>query len=112
MDDRPLIMSVDFRFTVLGKELDDIKKRLDMYVPLRENDLQLRVIHETVERTEKQLASLSEKILAQELELQRREASAQRSQANLQIKILWGTISTIIGLMISVLVGYITHLFK
>jgi len=111
MDSQPLIPTLSFRLVALEKELSDVKKQLSMYVPLRENDLQLKVIHDTVDRIEQQLTSLGEKILAQEFEMQKREAAAQRSQASLQIKILWGTVSTIIGLLMSVLVGYITHLF-
>jgi transposase len=111
MDGQPLLSTVSFRLVSLEKELMEVKKQLNMYVPLRENDLQLKTIHETVDRIEKQLAGLGEKILAQEFEMQKREAAAQRRQASLQIKILWGTVSTIVGLLTSVLVGYITHLF-
>jgi uncharacterized protein (DUF3084 family) len=111
MEYQSLLSTINFRLDSLEKELIEVKKQLGMYVPLRENDLQLKIIRETVDRVEKQLASLDEKILAQEFEMQKREAAAQRRQASLQIKILWGTVSTIIGLLTSVLVGYITHLF-
>jgi len=111
MEYQSIISEISFRLDSLEKELSDVKKQLSMYVPLRENDLQLKVIRDTIDRIEQQLTSLEEKILAQEFEMQKREAAAQHSQASLQIKILWGTVSTIIGLLASILVGYITHLF-
>jgi hypothetical protein len=111
MESQSLTSEISFRLDALEKELQDVKLQLNTYVPFRENELQLKIIRDTVDRAEQQLASLSEKILAQEFEVQKREAATQRSQASLQIKILWGTVSTIVGLLTSVLVGYITHLF-
>jgi hypothetical protein len=103
--------AINFRMLSLERELASVKTQLSLYVPFRENDLQLKVINDTVDRIEKELADLGSKIIAQEHEAQQREATVQRSQSNLQIKILWGTVSTIIGLITSVLVGYVTHLF-
>ena len=111
MEDQPVVSSTVFRISSLERELEDIKKQLMMYVPLRENELQLKAIHDTVERTEKQLESVSAKLIVQEIEMQKREASLRSSQANMQIKILWGTVSAVIGLLSSILVGYVTHLF-
>lgn len=111
MEEQPVMSALGFRVLTLEKELENVKRQLNLYVPLRENDLQLRVIHETVDRIEEQLADVRSKITLQEQEMLDKEATMQHNQANLQIKILWGTVSTIVGLMTSVMVGYITHLF-
>ncbi|GAC1362824.1 MAG: hypothetical protein NVS2B12_13260 [Ktedonobacteraceae bacterium] len=111
MEEQSSIATVQFRVGSLERELENVKRQLSLYVPTRENELQLKVINETVNRIEKDLASLSRKFIIQELEDQKREATLQRNQANLQIKILWGAVSTIVGLITSVLVGYLTHFF-
>ncbi len=103
--------SGDLRFLFFERELERIKNQLIMYVPLRENDLQLKDIRETVDRIERQFAIMSDKILAQEHEALLEKAAMQQKQATLQIKILWGTISTVIGFMTSVFVAYVTHFF-
>ena len=106
------------RLFVLEKDIGEIKKQLTLYVPLRENDVELKGMRDVVDRIEKeiaearkQLSDLGTKIIDQDAEAQHLIAAQRESQAALQIKVLWGTISLIVGLLTSVFVGYIIHLF-
>ena len=110
--------AITFRITALERDVADLKEQLNRYVPVRENELQLKSIRDTADRIErevqearKQLEIVNSKLVTQETEAQKREAAQRESQAALQIKVLWGIVSTIIGLLIAVLVGYITHFF-
>ena len=49
-------------------------------------------------------------MLAQEAEALGLMATQRKSQATLQISVLWGTIALIVGLLTSVFVSSITHL--
>ena len=111
--------AITFRIIALERDVADLKDQLNRYVPARENDLQLKSIRDAVERIEqemqearKQLESLNHKLILQEREAQERDAAQRESQATLQIKVLWGTVSTAIAVLAGVLIGYITHLFR
>jgi chromosome segregation ATPase len=107
-----------FRMNSLEQDISELKKQLVSYVPLRENDLQLRGIRDIVDRierdvidTKKNLGDINTRLVEQEVEVQRKEAALRENQSALQIKVLWGAISLIITGLTSVLIGYITHFF-
>jgi predicted nucleic acid-binding Zn-ribbon protein len=109
---------IAFRLSSTERDVTDLKEQFQRYVPVRENDLQLKNIHDSVERIEiyvqqarKQLDDVNSKLGTQEREAQERDAKQRESQAALQIKVLWGTVSTIITILTSILIGYVTHLF-
>ncbi len=108
-----------FRIGALERDVTDLRQQLHLYVPAKENELQLNNIQEVVEHIEKDIQSLkskleeiNNKLVEQELAAQRRDAQQRENQATLQIRVLWGTISVIITIMTSVLVAYVTHMFR
>ncbi len=111
--------AIIIRISTLEQDVVELKRQLNSFVPLRENDLQLKNIRDSVDRIErdiidaiKQLTDVSTKMTTQDIEAQKREAEIRESQTSLQIRVLWGSLSLIIGLLMSVLVGYITHFFR
>ncbi|GCE11150.1 hypothetical protein [Tengunoibacter tsumagoiensis] len=107
-----------FRLATLEQDVTELKKQLSFYVPTRENELQIKNIRDIVDRIGKdvndargQLSELNNKLSLQESEAQKREAELRENQAALQIRVLWGALSLIIGILTSVLVGYVTHFF-
>jgi hypothetical protein len=114
----PEQMPLLFRMSSLEQDIAELKKQLRSYVPLRENDLQLKGIRDIVDRIERDIienkrnvGDISLKLVEQGVEVQKKEADLRENQSALQIKILWGTISLIITALTSVLIGYITHFF-
>ncbi len=120
MDSLPgQIPAFAFRIGALERDIADLRQQLHLYVPAKENELQLNNIQESVEHIEqdvqwlkKKLEELNNKLMDQELAAQHRDAVQRESQAALQIRVLWGTISVIMTIMTSVLVAYITHMFR
>lgn len=111
--------AIIIRISTLEQDVVELKRQLNSFVPLRENDLRLKNIRDSVDRIErdiidaiKQLTDVSTKMTTQDIEAQKREAEIRESQTSLQIHVLWGSLSLIIGLLMSVLVGYITHFFR
>lgn len=107
-----------YRIEALERMVQQLQTQLQQYVPAKENELQLRIIKETVERIERevgnaklQLTDLNTKLVASESEAQKRDAAQRESQDKLQIRILWGAISVVITILSLVIVGYITHFF-
>jgi hypothetical protein len=111
--------AITFRIIALERDVANLKNQLNHYVPIRENDLQLKSIRDTVDRIERelqearrQLEDVNVKLIKQDREAQERDATQRESQAALQIRVLWGTVSTIIVILTSILIGYITHFFR
>ena len=111
--------AIIFRISALEQDVAELKRQLSMFVPMRENELQLKNICNSVDRIEKdiadakkQLMDVNARLITQDTEAQKREAQIREGQTSLQIRVLWGSLSLIIGLLMSVLVGYITHFFR
>lgn len=105
-----------YRIEALERMVQQLQTQLQQYVPAKENELQLRIIKETVERIERevgnaktQLTDLNTKLVASESEAQKRDAAQRESQDRLQIRILWGAVSVVITILSLVIVAYITH---
>jgi predicted nucleic acid-binding Zn-ribbon protein len=96
------------RLNIVEKDIVELQTRLENYVPERENRLELSSIREYLARIESDMTQVKESHQT----LSQRLTNEQEKQNQLQIKILVGTITTIIGLLGSILVGYITHFFK
>jgi chromosome segregation ATPase len=106
-----------YRFSSLEKDVSEVKQQLRYYVSSKENDLQLKGIQLTVDRiaqdvqeVEKRLTGINNQLTLQEMEGQKQNSDLRESQASLQIRVLWGTVSTIITILTSILIGYLTHL--
>ena len=106
-----------YRIESMEKDITRLKAQFDLYVPARENDLQLRSVRETVERMERDVTKAREEIgiintrlISQEKDLQTRDAAQRESQDKLQIRVLWGIVSTVVVILSGVLIAFLTHL--
>ena len=102
--DQPMLT---YKLSLLEQDLARLREQLNLYVPARENDLQLQNIQETVSRieydlgeTKKQIGEIDNKLILQ------REALDK-----LQIKALWSIVSIVLSGLSAIFVGYITHFF-
>jgi len=98
--------ALQYRMAVLERDVMQLKTQLGSYVPARENDLQLASIRGTVERIEKEVSETKKHLE----EMDGRMEVQRESQDKLLIKILWGAVSLIIGVLVSLLIAYLTHL--
>lgn len=112
------VTSVEFHVDSAEKNIEQLRSLLANYVPARENDLKLQSIQETVKRIEtdvigakSQLTEMNTKLAAQERASQQRDVEQRESQDKLQIRVLWGIVSTIIVILSGILIGYATHFF-
>jgi hypothetical protein len=110
--------TISYRLDAVEKNLQHLSGQLSLYVPQRENELQLnriqdsvRDIKDDVAEIRRQLNDLSNRIISQESEVQKRDAAQRERQDKQQIRILLWVVTTVIGVGIAVLVGYITHFF-
>lgn len=108
-----------FRLDSVEKDIVSLRQQLSLYEPVRENDLKLQSIKDTTLRIELELGKVKEKIenmnvkmTNQEQESSRRDAAQREANDKLQIKVLWGIVSTILAIATAVLIGYITHFFR
>lgn len=104
------------RLAVIEQQVHQLQTQLQMYVPVRENELQLQTIQGTVSRIEleiqdakKQLTDLNERLLRQKDELLQKDTEQREKQDKLQIKALWFIVSTVIGILTALLVAYLSH---
>lgn len=110
-------VEANYRIGFIEKDLVNIKQQLQYYVSSKENDLQLKSIQVTVDRIEsdlqearKRVDQVNDQLVIQEINIQKQSADARDSQSKLQIRVLWGTVSTILTILTSVFIGYVTHL--
>lgn len=94
------ITTLSFRVNAVEQDVGELRKQLDHYVPIRENDLRLQRIADDVGEVRKQLIALDTKLTA-----------AEEARNKLLIKVLWGAVSLIITILAALLINYITHLF-
>lgn len=95
-----------FRMMALEKDVTQLKAQLASYVPIRENELQLASIRGTVERIEKEVGETKKHIE----EMDERMEDQREAQDKLLIKILWGAVSLVMGVLVALLIAYLTHL--
>ena len=106
-----------YRLESFEKDLLGVKQQLQYYVSAKENDLQLKNIQTTVNRIELEIQDaknrvdqVNKQLTTQEIEMQKQSSELRDSLSRLQIRILCGTVSTILTIFTSVLIGYLTHL--
>jgi predicted house-cleaning noncanonical NTP pyrophosphatase (MazG superfamily) len=116
MNDNP--NTISFRLSSVEEHIKELQGKLNSYVTERENDLRLKNIADLlnrivsdIEQVKESNKELNEKIIEQQNNFNSRFSFQQNAQSKTQIRILWGTVSTIIGLLTAVFAGYITHLF-
>jgi hypothetical protein len=106
-----------YQLASIEHDFSDMKQKLHYYVSVKENDLQLKGIQTTVDRIEqdvqeakKHIVEVNALLTVQEMDIQKQNAALRENQAALQIRVLWGTVSTIITILTSILIGYLTHI--
>lgn len=87
-----------YRLNALEQQVAQLHNQLQMYVPVRENELQLQAIKTAVERIEEDVKDTKTQVTVMK-----------ESQDKLQIRVLLGIVTTIITLLCSILVAYISH---
>lgn len=112
------ISAIILRVERTEQDIKDVRTQLQSYVPIRENDLRLQSISETVHRIEAdvakikdQLTDMNSKLTAQEKEARQRDVDQEKSQAQLQIRVLWGVVAGVITVGSGILIAYVTHFF-
>ena len=111
------LTTVQYRLSVLEKEVQELQMELHSYVPAREHELQLKSIRDAGDRIERdvseikrQVTDLNTKMGIQDNEAQKRDAAQRESQDKLQIRVLWGIVSGVLVVAGGVAVYWLTHL--
>lgn len=74
--------------------------QLQLYVPVRENELQLQAIKSTVERIEDDVRSTKLQV-----------SEMRDEQDKLQIRVLLGLVTTIVTILSGILIAFVSHFF-
>lgn len=108
--------TISYRLDSVEKQLLQLQGQLSLYVPQRENELQLQRIQDSVRdikddvaEIRKQMQEISQKLIAQESESQRRDADQRERQDKMQIRALWAIVSVVLTIIAGVLIFYITN---
>jgi chromosome segregation ATPase len=107
-----------YRIESVERDIVGLRQQLSLYEPTRENEFKLQSIKDTTLRIETELNKVKEKIesinarmVMAERETQERDAKQRESLDKIQIRVLWGIVSTVIAILSAVLIGYVTHFF-
>lgn len=105
-----------YRIQSLEQQLRQVQEQLKAYVPIRENELQLAAIQASVTRIERDVISMKAKQEDMEkdarLHDEERKVSEEKqrlSQANLQVRVLWGVITAISVVTSGIFIGFVNH---
>ncbi len=96
-----------YRLEAAEKDIAQVKVQRGLYVPARENELRLQSIQEAVRRIESDVSESKKQLTDMTVKL----AAQRESQDKLQIRVLWGAVSLILGTASLIVAGYATHLF-
>jgi predicted phage tail protein len=106
---QPDFSTLSYRLDGIEKQLSTLQGQLQHYVPVRENELQLRAIQESVKdiktdvnEIRKQINDISQKMIDQEKSARDRDNAQRESQDKLQIRTLWYIVSAGIGLFLTI----------
>lgn len=113
------IVTLLYQMKTMENDIAYLKSQLNLFEPVRESDLKLQSITDTVKRIETELSKVKDRLegmntrmVTQEKETQERDARQREATDQLQIKVLWGIVATILSIGSAVLIGYVTHLFR
>ncbi len=93
------LSTIAYRLNTLEQQVQQLHTQLQLYVPVRENELQLQAIKSTVDRIETDV-----------LDTKKQVGAMRESQDKLQIRVLLGIITTVVTILGGILIGYVTHL--
>lgn len=91
--------TVAYRLQQLELQVQQLHTQLALYVPVRENELQLQSIRATVERIEKDVSTTKDQI-----------GEMKDAQDKLQIRVLLGIVTTVVTIFSGILIAYGAHL--
>jgi hypothetical protein len=92
------LSTILYRLDTVEQRVIQLQNQLQLYVPIRENELQLQVITSAVERIESDVKETKQQV-----------GEMKDAQDKLQIRVLLGIVTTIVTILSSILVAYITH---
>lgn len=90
---------LEYRMSAMERDVKGMRDLLATYVPQKENDLQLKMIRESVDRIEKSI-----------VDVQKEQKEQKESTDKLLIRVSWGVASAFISIIIAVAISYLTHL--
>ncbi len=106
-----------YRIETMERDVTQLKAQLNLYVPASENAFRMQSINDTVGRIETELMKVKDRIeginarmVAQDKDMQAKDAAQRESQSALQIRTLIFIVSTVVTILVAVLVAYLTHL--
>lgn len=110
----PDLSTVIYRLDGVEKQLVSVQGQLQLYVPARENELQLRSIQESVKdikgdvgEIRKQMNEISQKIVDQDRAARERDNLAREDSDKSKIRMLWFAVSTVIGMFVMIAVALV-----
>jgi chromosome segregation ATPase len=116
---QPDFNTLSYRLDGIEKQIVVLQNQLQHYVPVRENELQLRNIQDSVRDVKTDMAEIrktindmAQKMIDQENAARERDNAQRESQDKLQIRVLYGAISVIITIMVGVIIFWITHVIQ
>lgn len=108
--------TLSYRLDGVEKLLNNLQGQLQQYVPQRENELRLQSIQGSVAdikgdvaEIRKQINDMTQKMANQDTDAQKRDSAQRESQDKLQIRVLWGVVSTVMMILVALLIAYLTH---
>lgn len=101
------ITALAYRVASIEQRVARVEDELRTYVPVRENELQLKAVRDTTQRIETEVQDIKMSLA----DLTTRLADQREAQDKLQIRALWGIVSTVITVLVGILIAYVTHLF-
>jgi hypothetical protein len=107
----PEISTLIYRIESLERKTMDLSAQLEHYVPIRENELKLQNIQESMRRIEGDVREMKGQLVELNTKLLNQNSDQRESQNKLLIRVLWGAMSLVIGTMLTILIAYITHFF-
>jgi chromosome segregation ATPase len=101
-----------FQINALEQQIKQLQDQLKSYVTVRENELQLRLIQDTVSRMERDVVDMKAKQELMEQEARTNNQQQREAQAGLQIRFLVSVVSFVLVVVGGVLTAFLTHLFR
>lgn len=89
-----------YRLNALEQQVGQLHNQLQLYVPMRENELQLSAIKSTVDRIENDVKQTKLQV-----------SEMRDAQDQLQIRVLLGLVTTVATILSGIVIAYIAHLF-
>lgn len=94
------LSTISYRLDSVERQVMQLHTQLQMYVPVRENELQLQAIKSTVERIEDDVRATKTQV-----------SEMRDAQDKLQIRMLLGIVTTIVTILSGIVIAYIAHFF-